>query len=122
MFGDCVSNSASPFSPAQLVQPATSLAALADCCMHADRHALLSSVIIAKRLLDDSYYNKRVRPLTFSVGDLVFVFDFEKAQAYKRKLAPPSVGLGKIVRQVVLKFLTSFSLQDVGYVTSMLIV
>lgn len=32
-------------------------------------------------------HGKLVKPMHFSVGDLAFVFDFERASTFKRKLA-----------------------------------
>lgn len=61
---------------------------------------MLGTATAARRLLDARYFNRHVRPVSFSRGDLVLVFDFEKANTYLRKLAPPWVGPGKIVRQV----------------------
>lgn len=55
--------------PEQLLAHVSSDAAIADCGLHVDLHALVVANIASQKLLDVDYHNKKVRPMSFFVVD-----------------------------------------------------
>lgn len=62
--------------------PAALAAAQADCGLYVDRHAMLAAHSVARRLLDVGYHNRKVRPISFSIGDIVYFYDCGKPKPF----------------------------------------
>lgn len=82
----------------QLPQPALTSVAVADLAVHLDRHSPVAVVTALRQTQAEHYHNRLVKPMSFSVGDFVFVFDSNQATTFKQKLSPPWVGPRRILQ------------------------